>query len=475
MLRRKYLNACFMGDVDTVEYMVKKERKNFKSFRFLEECLKMACEGSASDNRDKDDSDDDHINVCKIICGYKRMKTFGHYAIVVSGACLMGKLNFVEYYLDIIPRELFFVSVNWVYESCESGNINLVKFIINLADKYKVGWNSSTCLKFACLSGNMECVTLFIDKDTHNINWEQCFTTACQGGNLEIVKLTIEKGAKDFFNNLPHAANGGNVDIVKFILDKCGDGCIFNYEKCLVHACSGDSLEVIKFIIEEKLCHVSNEIHINDIEICMLTACHLGMVEIIKYLIENGAKDWNRYAWMACVYCFDNVKIIKFMIEKGADNFGRYLPNVCSHGYLDLVHELVEKGADDWNGGLIGACRFGHTEIVRFMIECGATNLNYCMKSIHGECDIDTDADIYKLLISNGADEFDYLSETSDFQLHCIWLRHKGMKCNRYDNKWMKLIEEHPSCVLLVGSLCSKSYCSIKRLPTELFTLLTHF
>lgn len=482
-LKNKYLDACFVGDVSTVEYMIKNEGKQLKSFNFLVECLKRACEGS-NDSENSNDSKDNHIKVCKIILQCIKTNINICHNDLISHACLSGKLNFVKYYLDTLQHDKF--PVRWVYESCESGNIELIKFITKKADEHSVGWNPDTCLKYACESGNIECVNFFINFGNQRTVilrtvWEDCLTMACQSGNLEIVKLVIEKGALGYSSNIMQAAFGGNVNIIKLLLEKIKDKKglpTIEYIECIKWACYGGHLEVIKFIIEENLNkdHISIEHWLmNCVESCMVKACELGKLEIIKYMIEKGARNWNRYALIACSYSNskDNVEIIKFMIKKGANDFNTYLPHACMHGHLDYVHELIKKGATNWDGGLQSACYGNHPKIARLMIECGAYRLNSNLLSI---CSLPDSVDLCNILISGGADDLDCLSETSDFQLHCRWLKFKNMKCNRSDTKWMKLIEEHPPFVLLIGSLCSwDNKCHTKKLPAELFTLLTQY
>lgn len=91
---------------------------------------------------------------------------------------------------------------------------------------------------------------------------------------------------------------------------------------------------------------------------------------------------------------------------------------------------------------------------------------------------------------SNG---LECLSRVNDFKLYCLWCEYKGVwyddsdESNRPDRfyrpdgpdcKWLRLLAEYPPCVLLVGCLLTSKnnkQCYVKKLPVELFTLLTQY
>lgn len=474
ILENKYLDACYIGNVRVVKYMIRKECKSIKTDDFLLKCSNKACDG-----RRDCDFNNDHINVCKIILGYRYTSTNTnstyHWYKVAKYACKTGCFVLVKLYLNTIEYDQ--VMLLWLLsDSCRSGNVDIIKFMMN-----KVGKNTlpcvphiqKTCLENACFSGNMESIELFADDIT---NWKPYFKMACEGGNLEIVKFLIKNGVSSYTYCFYWAGYGGNIEIVDILIQKGAT----DFTWCLYGACHKGHLEIVKLLI--------NEIDHHDIESCMDKACQHGHLEIVKFLVENGASDWNRYAKYACLCHDNNVEIIKLMIEKGANEFGYYLHHVCFHGLINFANLLIKKGATDWNNGLLGASKGGYPDLVKLMIDKGATDYNQCLLS---NCAHIRNTDVCNILISHGASEFDCLCDVNDFKLYCLWLNIKGTKyitystyndkprvCKVRDYKWLRLLAEYPPCVLLVGSILSRSEndrCHVKRLPVELFALLDQY
>lgn len=474
-LEKKYFDACYTGNIKTVEYMIKKEGKTIKNNEFLIKCLNVACDG-------------DQIDVCKMILVYKKNHLASNHVIdVVSYVCKKGKLAFFKFYehiLNIQPK------IYWLIDSCTSGNANLIKYIIDkLTVNHHMPWNDiekKMCLERACESGSMECVKIFIKY--YQPDWCDCLQSACRGGNMEIVKLIVSKNRKYSSNSyslieICWSGMGGNVDVINFIINKCRDndkdtGRLTDFGVCLHGACCEGNLVSFKDI--EKI--VGEEIFATNIDRCMNIACKHGCVKIVEYLIEKGASDWNSYARNTCRFYDnyrdeDNIKILKILIKNGATDFDLYLFYACLSGQLDLIKVLVEKGSTDWNRGLIGACMAGYADVASMMIKYGATNFNeglsnaYLFVYAHN-----SDADLCNILVSSGADNFEYLSTIYDFKLYCLWLKFKGIDRNKQDPKWEQLYKEYPPCVLLTGCLLTNKnnkQCHVKRLPTELYVLLS--
>jgi hypothetical protein len=136
--------------------------------------------------------------------------------------------------------------------------------LINIGDKYKrfiglrigsyriskeglqtYGTLLNKQLYDACFSGNLDIVKFIIEKGVDDLNWG--LTGACYGGHLDIVKFIMEKGVDDLNWGLTGACYGGHLDIVKFLIEKGAN----DWNRGLYGACSGRHLDIVKFTIEK--------------------------------------------------------------------------------------------------------------------------------------------------------------------------------------------------------------------------------
>lgn len=492
---KKYLDACFEGNIKVVEYMLKSENKLRITEYFLVKCLNRACDGDDNDNYNASNNGAIHIDVCKAILQSITIVQSDSFVMnnIMLHACTTGKIKIAKFYMDEIQYDRYNYNL-WMYYACEAGNVLLIKYIISVIKLHENNFMSNEIwteryLQNTCKSGNLESVEIFISCDFGKYwSWDKYLISACKGGNIEIVKLVVGKGALNFDECILVTSN---LDIVKLLLEllKNGSGGDGNSggsggggdERYLSNACKKGYFEVAKYMAEK--------IGIADIEEYTNDACREGHIEIFKFMVENGASDWYNYAGSACVR--NKLEIIKYIVKWGrhkgvniSDHFNNFLYCACLRGDFDFAIEVLSIGGTDINRGLLGACKIhpksyeNCTKLVKLMVDCGATNLNESLEMtyISGDYDYDEEVDIINILVSSGATKLDRLSNTCDFKLHCIWLRYKGIKPNRENDKWLKLIEDFPPCVLLVGSRFTKNNeCRVNRLPFELFTILGQY
>lgn len=467
LLEEKYINACFVGDMKSVMYMIKKEGKSLKSVNFLIDCLNRACDG-------------DNIDVCKAIFQYKDIIKSHNPDNILMHACRTGRLEFVKFYLEldscdaVISKSTYIPAASF-YRCCQSGNVELIKYMLERyrTKEYKIhgliSWD--VCMERACESGNIESVRLFFEYKI--TNWNSCLKSACKGGNIEVVKRIIKKGATQFAQCAVEAGMGGNIEIINLLnnlvlevsIEVSIDISIEVRAKCdqdyIYGACIAGNLEIIKLMFGR----VSNE-YINTV--CMNTVCRYGYMEIIQFLIEKGATNFDNYILQACEY--NKMEVVEFLIEKGASNFNEYLYYVCLNGWTGLAKMLVIKGATDWNRGLSGACKGRHVDIAKLMIDLGATNINECMNNYNM---FDANDDICILLLTSGATDLTSLCNSKNFKLY--QLGYKYIYKTQYNNHLSRLVE-YPPYVLFIGCRLSKGKeCRVRRLPVELFTILHKF
>lgn len=193
-LCKKYLDSCLNGDLDTVIYMTKKERKSLKNYGMLNNCTIKACDGghyeifeALVDYKDTTDSDvffhafggGNNKIISKLIdiftnnvCRTKPSLNDNLWNNALLCACVCGKLEIFKLYMN---RTIWTVDlyVHCFYEACGSGNIELVYYILDHYERStKSKWNwikfnenyygGRNGFEMACSSGCMEIINLFI-------------------------------------------------------------------------------------------------------------------------------------------------------------------------------------------------------------------------------------------------------------------------------------------------------------------------
>lgn len=518
LVEKKYLDACYLGNIKMVKRMLQKEDRVFNNDYFLVKCLNRACDGDSSVGRNGN-----CIKLCAIILKYRDIDKMVCRCVfqLLLHTCKMGNLALIKLYTQLFTKlsenEAYYISM--MYNACKSGNVDLIRYMRFLIygsnnKNARLVLNKSKCLENACLSGNMESVKLFVEYGglewgwDANWNeyriWENCLNKACKSGNIEVVNYALyEKYAMVSSDTLYYAGASGNMEVVDLIVNYINmnyysyrnkDGGIYeDYRKILHGACSKGHLEIVKLCIDKiDIDKISDPSIEECIKKCMGWACQYGYVEIFKYMDDMIANDvsfdnWNIYASRACTVDenINNAEILELLIKKGANEYNYYMYHTCLHGLTDFVEVLVTNGATNWDNGLLGACKGGYPDLVRLMINYGAKlniNLMYNFETcwyLH--------PDICKILITNGANEFERLVETDNFKLYCFWLRSKESdgSDNDYknDSRWMQLLAEHPTCVLLVGGKImakrakrtKRAKCAVRKLPDELYVLLAEY
>lgn len=456
ILENKYLDACYAGDIKTVECMIKKEGKTLKSNNFLVKCLKKVCEGGSGGNLTNCN------DIFKIIHEYRNIYDIDRNDEILYMACKMGRLDIFKFYFDI--SNLYHdIMLNCLYESCGSSNIQLIKFILERVITNNIDWNK--CLNHACLSGNLRSVKFILEhKAVWTVgNWILC--NACEGGNIEIVKLIFEMGPpRDLGEHLIYACRSknkaGGVEVFNFLLEKGAN----NFNLCAYNACLSGNLEMVKLMI-------TMEYSVN-IDECMRVACFCSHIHIVEFLINKfNFQHLDTYARHALNGNSVGINAVEYLVKKGAVDVDYYLFYACLYGHIDLVELLVEKGATNWNRGLCGAYNGNHIELAQLMINYGATNIDDYI--IISDKHPDKHSDIIYLLVSKGATKLTNLYNTKDFKLYILYCKFKGISSN--NAKSMELLLEYPPYVLFVGSRLSKNYNCVKKIPKELFALLHMF
>lgn len=459
-LKQKYLNACLDGNVDMVVDMFRYEPKQFKTEKFLLQCLKRACDGNS-------------MSVCKTIIELVGNKITQRFLLGALGhVCESGRLNFYIFYMKMIDHNSD-TTQSYFPGACYSGNMELIEYMIADIYRHRTEVNNyhygywDDCLKNACSSGSLKAIKLCIKYGGKK--WSYSLVGACSIDNIKIVRFLLNGVSElddDFHSCLEEACRVGNPKIIELLIKKGAN----RWNAGLCGACEGGHLQIIELMILKGANHWNSGLR---------SACRGGHLSIIKMMIDKGASDFN----LGIEGAFESKKfeIVKFMITegsaKGVIDFNSCLSSACLHGNLELVEIALENGANEFNYALMNACGGDHIELVRLMIECGATNLNECLGSVTAR--IQYDVNIYLLLITKGATDVSRMWFIDDYKIYSLYC--KIGKANKIrlvdvsDDRKIKLLQEYPPCVLYNSAKRSKSYNCIQKLPDEMFTLLSEF
>lgn len=462
-LQDKYINACLVGDLCTVEYMIKQESKKIKTDYFFTECFNNACKCTGVNN----------IVIVKIILKCINVHSTNVHKILYI-AFESGNTEIINI-VKSIPSINGYHMYHGLIGACSVGRMDIFleyeDSVVNSNEVKKMSkqviWDDY--MFYACDSGNNELVNYFINKGANN--WNDCLRRACTYGHIEIIELMISKGANCWNEALQSACFNRNKNIIQIVELMISKGAT-DWGECMKMACMNNQTQIIE------ICIANGATNWNE---CMNIACAYGHGNIVEFMILKGATDWNGGLGLACIG--NKVEIVKLMIKKGATNFDDYFRSPYIGENSTIIQLLIENGANganganNWNKGLRASCFAGNYASVKLMLEHGATNLNECLKINQ---DHKKDVDISNILISKGANDLQCLINTEDFKLYQMYSTYKG---TTDVNRFLRFLIQYPPYVLFVGSRCKGSggsgwkggKCSTKRLPVELFRFLHQF
>ena len=234
-----------------------------------------------------------------------------------------------------------------------------------------------TPLHWACCTGNLEAVKLYINRfNIHSSStWMFGITPldlACQMGNLEIVKyLVIECGcdpkcvAQGGSTSLHYACTMGQLEVVKYLITqcKCDPTLITKEGFTLLHcACSQGHLEVVKYLVTQCKC---DPMHIIG-DGC--TQLHSGNVRYLNKI----PKMFDAY-----IYPLSVEELAKAFLSNISSMHLTALHVACSKGHLEIVKYLITECHCNPNScgspiTPLGCALVGkHLEIIHYlMTEC---------------------------------------------------------------------------------------------------------
>jgi hypothetical protein len=281
-LTPKYIHEHFdkykLGNIFEVS---KDEDYNFAKYghmelvrhtRYPNLCFEMACNGG-------------QIDIINLMTSENKSEDL-NYINGLHFACSGGCLDAVKLII-VLSRELKHnrgIMKTAFYKACESGNTDVVQYIMNLGYCYEYGMHS------ACEYGHVNIFELLnkrLSTKGFNINPSKWMNIACKFGHVSIINLLIELGANDFNGGMTTACSFGHLEAVKLLIDKSNGNV--NLNACLVQACNGNHIEIVKLLINKGA---------SKYDIPLSVSCLNNNQHIIKLLVSSGLKQDD-----VCGYC----------------------------------------------------------------------------------------------------------------------------------------------------------------------------
>lgn len=195
-LEIKYYNACLAGDIDIIEYLVKYEFDQIKTWLFLSECLNNACKGG-------------HINAVKMMFELTGNEKCCYHGIL-HNALIGENVDVLEFVTNIFIGRGNHYWCDYLTIVCEVGRMDIfIKCIDQVIDHIlgtTIGLIYSSVstetelwdkfLIYSCRSTNISLVKYFINKGATRLN--ECMHRASSDNNVQIVELCISKGATNY-------------------------------------------------------------------------------------------------------------------------------------------------------------------------------------------------------------------------------------------------------------------------------------
>ena len=258
-----------------------------------------------------------------------------------------------------------------LYLACRSGNLELVKYLINIynCDPKKSNKTGLLPLHNAALGGHTSIVNYLVEEKecsstTRDIKGITPLHLACQSGSLPVVKYFIETQkcspvcvTNDHFTQPLHlACQKGHLKVAKYLIEEnhCSPASVNGEGFQTVHlACKSDNLDLIKYLVENRNCRpdcINKVMRWTPLHL----ACESGSLIAANYLIVDKKCD---------------------PMYKGNDSVTPlYL--ACRNGHLELVKYLTEEQKCDPNcrikngcTPLHSACQNGHLDVAKYLIE----------------------------------------------------------------------------------------------------------
>lgn len=262
----------------------------------------------------------------------------------IGGALAGGHLDLVKKFLHHpmeVPLSGWELSM-----AVESGNIDIVQFVIDLMKK-----------KFLQLVANQE-----LEKDEA----EEMFVTdlqiaapsAVEYGYYDILDLLFQLGGKNFSETLDVAAKKGDMNMIRYLISNSDQD--INWNAGLFGACEGGFREIIDFMIQKGADNLNQGI---------ASAALSGHIHIIQYLLSLGG-NLSSHALEVAVRG-NQLATVKYLLDHGTQVKESSILEAVDNDYLDIFTVLWDNKPNDISSSDIidRAVKWGSGKILRQMLK----------------------------------------------------------------------------------------------------------
>ncbi|XP_019862101.1 PREDICTED: serine/threonine-protein phosphatase 6 regulatory ankyrin repeat subunit B-like, partial [Amphimedon queenslandica] len=340
----------------------------------------------------------------------------------VHYAAEVGAIDVLEYLVKDCGCDLDEVdearNMNVCHYSTLNGQFSFIKYIIKNYPQYtsllhSTNVNDTLPIHTACESGATQLVTFLIDVmkcdvTTENKDGSTCVTWACSSGNLDLLKLLIEQynlNRKIF--SIPSspemAVLSGHVHILEWLRQEYHINVV-SFKKGVLpfHAALCNNLNCLKHLLNNYSFDINATDPTNDTKSTLLhIACQEGHVALVLYLtslpqcdhlveehqLDLTIKDYNGMAPVHVACEEGSLNIVKYIIDHSplsldmTDSFGRTPLLIAAFSKnLPIIRYLNSKNCnisilDDKGFNIIHiSAKEGSLDILRFFIDGGYCN-----------------------------------------------------------------------------------------------------
>jgi ankyrin repeat protein len=291
--------------------------------------------------------------------------------------------------------------------SCEEGNVNLVKLLLNknsVTDKetIQIGFlagckNGCTDLVkwilknseiknnilgaafyIACKNGYFKIAELLLDDEINMISVRTAFITCCENGYLERAKWILRKYPKLNIRSSNDMAfriscSSGHFEIIKWLYKKNPEINI-GYDKnhAFFWSCINGNIKIAKWLLKQK-----PDIDVKDSKI-FVTSFINGHVKIIRWLLflvpDISLRYEDEYILKICG-AKNYIELAKLFLKirpnMDAINIQKAIESGCQNGNMEIVKWLLQKHPEinyDYDAIFFNSCKGEYLNILIWLI-----------------------------------------------------------------------------------------------------------
>ena len=345
---------------------------------------------------------------------------------IIHFSSLKGHTHFIKHITSQYPQCISLLhstdndGLVPLHLACDSGNIQLVTFLINdmKCDVNTKNTRDSTCVTFACISGNLDLVQLLIQQykleplaiDKYGFT---ALHTAAGSGHTHILEWYSQEYSVDITNHtnnnkytLAHlAAYNGKLHCLQQLINKyqCDvNATTTDTGSTVLHeACEGGHVPVVLYLTSLPQCNVAAKTS-NGSTVLHITCQYSDSLPILKHLVKNHQLD-------LCAVNDEGTAPIHLACSNGRLNLVQYIiehvPSslelpVRGHGLtpfltavnfnqLEVIKYLISKKCnlsatdDEGSGAVHISVARGHLNVLKYLIDIIVILMQPIIKTVH--------------------------------------------------------------------------------------------